>query len=178
MNARLARVRRLNRGLATTLAVAGVVLTAAGVATATSARTSSSYVITATKTIDGYRVGSAFTNAKRRFGGPRSSSQDRAACVASWANGVTIAWQRRPQYVKWERACVTFVWSKVTGRLWSTDKGLRVGASQSQVKKLYNVATSKKSGAYTVWTLAKSSGNSLQAWVKGGRVSYFRVVHA
>lgn len=169
-----ARVRGLNRGLATTLAVAGVALMAVCAAVASSG--SNSYVITATKTIDGYRVGTGYTSALHRFGGPRSSSQDRAACVASWGNGVTIAWNRRPQYVKWQKACVTFAWSKVTGKLWQTDKGLRVGAAQSQLKKLYKGAAPKSSSGYTVWTLAKAPRTSLQAWVKGGRVAYFRLV--
>jgi hypothetical protein len=73
-------------------------------------------------------------------------------------------------------ACVTFAWANVTGSKWRTDKGLRVGASQSQVRELYKSATRKSSGGYTVWTLARVSGKSLQAWMQDGRIEFFRVV--
>jgi hypothetical protein len=176
MDGTLARVRGLNRKLATTLAVAGLALMAFGVASATSAASSSSYVITATKSIDGYRVGSTYVAARRRFGGPKSSSQSSRTCVASWSNRVTIAWNRRWPYAKWSKACVTFAWANVAGGKWRTDKGLRVGASQSQLKKLYKGATRKSSSGYTVWRLAKTSGSSLQAWLKRDRIAFFRIV--
>jgi hypothetical protein len=177
MNGRLARVRGLKRTLATTLTVAGSTLIAFGFATGSFAAPSGAYVITATKAIDGYRVGSTYVAAVRQFGGPKSSSQDAQTCVARWSNRVTIAWHRRWPYAKWSKACLNFAWANVAGSKWRTDKGLRVGATRSQVKKLYKAAKSEKSGGYTVWTLTRSSGNTLQAWVKGGKISYFRLVH-
>jgi hypothetical protein len=165
----------MKRRLATTLAVAGLALMAIGFASASSAL-SGSYVITATKSINGYRVGSGFVAAKRQFGFPKSSSQSSRTCVARFANRVTIAWQRRWPYAKWSKACLTFAWANVTGSKWRTDKGLRVGASQSQVRELYKSATRKSSGGYTVWTLARASGKSLQAWMHDGRIAFFRVV--
>jgi hypothetical protein len=142
---------------------------------------STSNVIAGTRTIDGYRVGAPWAAARRVFGFPKASSQSGTTCTARWKNGVSISWHRTLPYAKWTKACVRFSRANVgtatvAGPTWRTDKGLRVGASQSQIKKLYKAATSKKSGAYTVWTLTKASGNALQAWVKKGRISYFRLV--
>jgi hypothetical protein len=169
------RVTGVSRWLATTLAV--VAVAALGVGSASSSLSSSSYVITAAKSIGGYKVGSTYVAAKRQFGGPVSSTLGRN-CTVRWPNRVTINWHRQAQYAKMAKACVAFAWAKVNGTAWRTDKGLRVGAPQSQVKKRYKSATRKNSGGYTVWTLAKASGNSLQAWVKSGRIAYFRVVRA
>jgi hypothetical protein len=181
MNGTLARVRGLNRKLAITLAVGGLALMAIGVASASSARPSSSNVITGTRSIDGYKVGAPWSAARRIFGFPKASSQSGTTCTARWTNGVSLSWYRTLPYSKWTRACVRFSRAKVgeatlAGPTWRTDKGLRVGAPQSQVKKLYKAATRKNSGGYAVWTLAKASRSSLQAWVKRGRIAYFRIV--
>ena len=137
-------------------------------------------VIIGTRSIDGYRVGAGYAQARRLFGFPSSSTQSSRTCTARWANGVTIVWHRNFPYSKWARACVRFNralvgGASVAGPIWRTDKGLRVKDSQKQIKKLYPSATSTRSSGYTVWTLSKASGTSLEAWVKNGRVAFFRL---
>jgi hypothetical protein len=157
----------------TCLALVGVVV---GSAPSWAAAASTSYVITAAKSIDGYRPGSAYVAATKSFGGPVSSTQGPRTCVATFTNGVTIAWHRRLPYSRWEKACLAFEWAKVTGTQWKTDRALHVGSTEAQLRNAYKSATKKNSNGYTVWTLAKSSNNALQAWVKNGRVAYFQLV--
>lgn len=152
-------------------------------ASALAAGRSTARVITGTKTIDGYRVGTTYAQARKVLGGPYSATQSSAVCTARWTNGVTITWRRRLPRTNWTRACLRFSSAKVgrsktAGPVWRTDKGLRVRASASQVKRLYPAATSKRSGRYTIWTLTKTPTVSLQAWVTRGRVAYFRLVHS
>jgi hypothetical protein len=139
-------------------------------------------VISGTKKIAAYRVGSAYSQAQKVFGGPYSSTQNATACTARWANGVTISWYRTSTSARWTKACLKFKSakvgrSKIHGSIWRTNKGLRIGARASQVKNLYPSATGKRSGAYEVWLLQKTSRLSLKAWTKEGRVVFFRLAN-
>jgi len=158
------------------LALAGVIVAPSSLA----AMRSSSYVITGAKTIGSYKVGATDAQALRSLGSAFSTTQSSTVCIARWRNGVTISWHRRPPATNWAKACTRFSYATVgTAKrpkgTWRTDKGLRVGATQSQVKKLYPAATSKRSNVYSVWNLASASRISLQAWVKQGRVAFFRL---
>jgi len=168
----------MKRTAALTLAAACLALASVGAGSAAQTMASASHVITAVKSINGYRVGAAYTAARQTFGAQYSSTQDRTTCQASWAGGLTIAWHRQLPSANWNKACLHFAWAKVTGSSWRTDRGLRVGAPQSNVKKIYKSAAHKSSGAYTVWTLNKASGKTLQAWAKKGRIAYFKLVQA
>jgi hypothetical protein len=170
----------MNRRLVTVtlvaLALAGLVTSPSSLAAAQS----SSYVITGAKAIGGYKVGTTYAQALRYLGYAYSTTQSSAACTARWTNGVTIIWHRKPPATNWTKACARFSYATVkqgksARATWRTDKGLRVGASLSQVKKLYPAATSKSSNGYSVWNLAKASKITLQAWVRQGRVSFFRL---
>jgi hypothetical protein len=150
------------------------------VAPSLAAARSTSFVITGVKTIAGYKVGTTYAQALRYFGGAFSTTQSSSSCTARWKNGVTIVWHRRSPATNWAKACTRFNYATV-GKAraprgtWRTDKGLRVGATETQLKKLYPAATSKRSRRYTVWTLATVSKISLQAWVQKGRIAYFRL---
>ena len=168
--------RRLVTVTVVALALAGLVVSPSSLAAAHA----SSYVITGAKTIDGYKVGTTYAQALRYLGSPYSTTQSSTACIARWTSGVTITWHRRLPATNWAKACTRFSYATVkhgksARATWRTDKGLRVGAAQSQVKKLYPVARSKRSNGYTVWNLTKASTISLQAWVKQGQVAFFRL---
>ena len=147
-----------------------------GLCTSSWAAAGGSNVIAGVKSIGGYPVSAKYTLARQIFGGPYSETQSGTTCLARWGGGLTIAWQRRLPYAKWDKACVTFSWAKMSGKLWRTDKGLRVGSSETQLRRLYASATRQTSGGYTMWRLAAGSSISLQAWAKNGRVSFFRIV--
>jgi hypothetical protein len=143
---------------------------------------STTSIIAGTKTIDGYRVGAGYAQAHRIFGLPYSSEQDSARCTARWGNGVTISWHRTLPSSKWAKACVKFSSARVgkpsvANAVWRTNKGLRVGARAAQIKSLYPSARGKRSGIYTVWILQKSPTISLNAWVKKGKIAFFRLIH-
>jgi hypothetical protein len=121
------------------------------------------------QSVGAYRLG-GYVEARRQFGGPYSSTQSPTSCIARWPNGVSIAWQRHLPYSAWEKACIVFRWAKVTGKAWRTDKGLSIGSTEATLKKLYPSARSKRSNAFTVWSLATSPKSTLQAWSRGGRV--------
>jgi hypothetical protein len=170
----------MNRKLTPVILVALVVSGLIVGATSLAAVRSSSYVITGARTIDGYRVGATYAQAVRVLGGSYSTTQTNKTCTARWANGVTIVWHRTLPYAKWSKACLRFSFARVqrarvAAPNWRTDKGLRVGASESQLKRLYPAATAKLSSGYRVWTLAKASRIKLQAWAKKGHVAFFRL---
>jgi hypothetical protein len=171
----------MNRRL-TTVAAASLALVALTLgSSALAAARTSSYIIRGATSIDGYRVGATYAQAQRFLGGSYSTSQSNTTCTARWKNGVTIVWHRKLPATKWAKACTRFNSARVgrakkTRATWQTGKGLRVGASQAQLKKLYPGATSKGSNRYKVWTLAKASKISLQAWVTNGQVAFFRLV--
>jgi hypothetical protein len=140
-------------------------------------------VINGTKSIAAYRVGTGYAQARRSFGLQYSSTGSTTTCTARWANGVTIVWRRKPGSNNWAKACVTFSQAqvgkpRVSQPAWRTNKGLRVGARAAQIKSLYPSARGKRSGVYTVWTLQKSPAIVLKAWVKKGRIAFFRLVLA
>ena len=168
-------------GRAASSAVAVVALMALILVSASiAAGRSSTNIIAGTKSIDGYRVGAPYAAARRTFGFPKASSQNGTTCTARWMNGVSISWHRTLPYAKWTKACVRFSRARVgkpsvAQRAWRTNEGLRVGARASQVSRLYPSATSRRSGVYTIWTLQKSPKVSLNAWVKKGRVAFFRL---
>lgn len=168
--------RRLVTAILVALVLSGVVVGPSSLA----AVRSTSFVITGVRTIDGYKVGTTYAQALRDFGGSFSTTQSNTNCTARWKNGVTIVWHRKLPSSKWSKACTRFNFATV-GRAraprgtWRTDKGLRVGATQVQLKKLYPAARSKRLNRYTVWTLASVSKISLQAWMKRGRVAHFRL---
>lgn len=173
----------MNRKLvAATLAALALSGSVVGPSSLAAARLSS-FVITGAKTIDGYKVGTTYASASRTFGGSYSTTQSSTNCTARWKNGVTIVWHRKLGGTNWTKVCTRFSYAtvrpaKAPKGTWRTDKGLRVGARQTQVKTFYPAATSKRSEGFTVWTLAKASTISLQAWVKNGRIAYFRVVRS
>lgn len=167
----------MNRKLAVAPIAAALTLAAvAGGSAPASAAAPPRYVIAGTTSIGGYRSGAGYARARTLFGGPVSSKQDLRTCVAGWATGLTIAWHRRLPYAKWQKACVAFMWARVKGKQWRTDKGLRVGSSESQIRKLYPRARRTSRSGYAVWKLQTASKVSLQAWVKRGRVVSFRLV--
>lgn len=155
-------------GGATVTVVAAVVF-------ATASPAAGSYVVTGTTTINGYHVGAGWTQARRLFGGPYSSTQTGAICTARWGTGLTITWKRKLPYANWPKACVTFSWAKLTGKQWRTDRGLRIGSAEAQVRSHYPAATSRTAGGFNVWRLASGSGISLEAWARGGRVAFLRL---
>jgi hypothetical protein len=147
---------------------------------AVAAGRSTATVITGTTKIGGYHVGAGYTQARRIFGPQYSSTGAAATCTARWADGVSITWHRTGSSTNWSKTCVKFGFArvgkpKVAGPAWRTNKGLRVGALTSQLRTLYPSAASKRSGIYTVWTLQKTPTLSLEAWVKNGKVAYFRL---
>src|SRR5262245_13975681 len=143
----------MTRSLRIASTAAGTMLGAVviGLCPSTGAAAGGSYVITGIKSIGGYPVSAKYALARHIFGGPFSETQSGTMCVARWRGGLTIAWQRRLPYAKWEKACLAFSWAKVAGKLWRTDRGLRVGSSETQLRKLYASATRQASARYTMW---------------------------
>jgi hypothetical protein len=133
-------------------------------------------VITGTA-VGGLATTAAFAKAQELFGVPYSETQSSTDCIARWQGGLTIAWHRKLPEKKWTKACVEFNWAKVTGKNWRTDKGLRVGAAQAAIKRLYPHAAKQKAGTAVYWNLSPNGNPSLQASMKHGRIKYFQVVH-
>jgi hypothetical protein len=117
-----------------------------------------------------------FAKAQELFGVPYSETQSSTDCIARWQGGLTIAWHRELPEKKWTKACLKFSSAKVTGKNWRTDKGLRVGAAQAAIERLYPHAAKKKAGTAVYWNLNPKGNPSLQAWMKHGRIKYFQVV--
>jgi hypothetical protein len=137
-----------------------------------------SYLIQQSK-IGGFPVlTGGFAQARQLFGGPFSSTQDRFTCVAKWAGGLTLAFKRQFPLSVWEKACRVLEWAQASGKKWQTDKGLRVGNTESQIKHLYPKATSAKAGSTTKWSLVPGQKPVIQAWTKRGSVVLFRIVRA
>jgi hypothetical protein len=139
-----------------------------------------SYVVSGTKSIGGYSIASGYAKARSTFGGQASSTETPTICTARWSNGVTISWRRTLPSQNWAKACVKFSSARIgkptiAAATWRTNKGLRVGARGTRIKSLYPSATSKRSGPYAVWTLQKASKTTLQAWVKKGKIAFFRL---
>ena len=166
-------VHREMFGTKSTMLGSAAVLTGLAIA-APATGAAGDYVISGQK-IGTYRVGAAFVEARSRLGGPYSETQSGTQCIARWPTGVTIAWKRRLPYSVWQKACIVFRSAKVEGKLWRTDKGLRIGASDAALKRLYPGAHSAKADTFTVWSLATSSKFTLQAWSRGRHVAFFRL---
>jgi hypothetical protein len=143
------------------------------VAVASSAASSRANVIVGVKSIAGFPVSSNFAAAKKLFGAPYSETSSSRVCIARWPGGLSVSFKRNPKFEKWERACL--VVTSATGEKdnWRTDKGLRVGASVSQLKKLYPAAQQRGS----VWVLVPGS-TSLSATLAKGRISGFQITRS
>jgi hypothetical protein len=166
------------------LAIAPVVIVAAAALVlgpvALAALGTASNVILGTTKIGAFPVGGSYLQAQKALGGPYSSNQLRSTCTASFVNGVTITWHRNGLKSSLAKACVTFMFARVdraktAAPVWRTNKGLRIDSPTSQIKTLYPSAKSTASVGYSVWTLQRTSTASLQAWVKDGKVAFFRL---
>jgi hypothetical protein len=136
--------------------------------------TSHSYVVTSTA-IGGFKVSSGWTQAHQIFGGPVSSTQDHFICTARWPDGLTLTFARHYPLTAWSKACKVFKSAKVTGKSWRTDKGLRIGSAESQIKHLYPGAVKKST---TVWIVNPKASPQLQASVKKGKVASIQVIRS
>jgi hypothetical protein len=118
----------------------------------------------------------------RAFGRPPSLKRADVTCLARWRNhGLSISFYNlggrdpcKPQYGYFGQAIIT-------GRQWTTAKGLRIGDTASRIRALYG--SRRVSGSW-VWLVTRRSpygGNALYSAlavkIHRGRVAAFRVRH-
>jgi hypothetical protein len=116
----------------------------------------------------------------RAFGRPSSLKRSDVICLARWRNhGLSISFYNLGGRDPCKPQSGYFGQAIITGRQWTTAKGLRIGDPASRVRALYG---SRRASGSWVWLLTRRSlagGNSLYAGLSAkisrGRVTAFRV---
>jgi hypothetical protein len=158
------------------VAVVGAIALTASTAGARPVGSLHSYVV-AGNVIGGFRTATdGYTRARRLFGGPYSSTQNRYVCIVRWPGGLVVTFRRKLPYAAFAKACVVVESAKIAGTRWHTDKGLRVGSAAAQIRRAYPNAVERKIAGVTMWVLVPGLDPALAARAEGGKIRYLSVL--